>query len=215
MNNTRLSELPNKSSEVVKVRIEKGNSPKDRYYFTDSFTIGRSEECSVPINDGLVSRVHVEVNYNNGKWWITDKHSSNGTFMNGQKVEHAELKNAATIQLGNNGPIVLFTFEDKKEAAAIDEIKDDPSVTKYIRRYFEESKDEQEAGQHTKLMREAFKVVKKKHTSKYLKIIIGVGVLALLFGAYSIYQHLKENEQKQLAETIFYDMKTLDLEIAA
>ncbi|HSP87271.1 MAG TPA: lytic transglycosylase domain-containing protein, partial [Ignavibacteriaceae bacterium] len=72
-----------------------------------------------------------------------------------------------------------------------------------------------QVGTHTKLMREAFKVVKKKQSSKYIKVIIGVVSIAILFGAYSIYHLIKENEQKQLAETIFYDMKTLDLEIAA
>jgi len=215
MNNTKLSESQNTINKVVKVKIEKGDSPKDKYYFNSSFTIGRSDECSIQINDGLVSRVHVEVNYDDGKWWISDKHSSNGTFLNGNKIDRAELKNATTIQLGDNGPILLFTFEEKDESVLITQSHQDPSLTKYIKHYFEEEKDEQQVGQHTKLMREAFKVVKKKQSSKYLKIIIIIASIAVLFGAYSIYQHVKENEQKQFAETIFYDMKTLDLEIAA
>jgi len=81
--------------------------------------------------------------------------------------------------------MILFTFEEKDEDIIVNQPQDDPSVTKYIKRYFEESKDEQEIGQHTKMMREAFKVVKKKQTSQYLKIIIAVGVLAVVFGAYS------------------------------
>ncbi|OGU72992.1 MAG: hypothetical protein A2V93_00745 [Ignavibacteria bacterium RBG_16_34_14] len=217
MNNTKLSESQNTINKIVKVKIEKGNSPKDKYYFNNSFTIGRSDECSIQINDGLVSRVHVEVNFDNGKWWISDKHSSNGTFLNGNKIDRAELKNATTIQLGNNGPILLFTFEEKDvpQSGIINQSHQDPSLTKYIKHYFEEEKNEQQVGQHTKLMREAFKVVKKKQSSKYLKVIIAIAIIAVLFGAYSIYQLIKENEQKQLAETIFYDMKTLDLEIAA
>ncbi len=215
MHNTKLSESSKSDNNVIRVKIEKGDSPKDKYYFNSSFTIGRSDECSVQINDGLVSRVHVEVNFDNGKWWISDKHSSNGTFLNGSKIDRAELNNATTVQLGDNGPIVLFTFEEKEQGITVEPPQDDPSVTKYIKRYFEESKDEQEIGQHTKLMREAFQVVKKKQTSQYLKIIIGVAILALIFAAYSVYQHIKENEQAQLAETIFYDMKGLELEIAS
>lgn len=185
MHNTKLSESPDTNNKVLKVKIEKGDSPKDKYYFINSFTIGKSDECSVQINDGLVSRVHIEVNFDKGKWWISDKHSSNGTYLNGNKVDRAELKNATTIQLCDNGPIILFTFEEKDEDIIVNQPQDDPSVTKYIKRYFEESKDEQEIGQHTKMMREAFKVVKKKQTSQYLKIIIAVGVLAVVFGAYS------------------------------
>ncbi|HSP86756.1 MAG TPA: FHA domain-containing protein, partial [Ignavibacteriaceae bacterium] len=187
MHNTKLSESPNTNNRVVKVKVEKGNSPKDKYYFDNSFNIGRSDECSIQINDGLVSRVHVEVNFENEKWWLIDKHSSNGTFLNGSKIDRAELKNAATIQLGDNGPILLFTFEEKEESVVINQSQQDPSLTKYIKHYFEESKDEQQVGTHTKLMREAFKVVKKKQSSKYIKVIIGVVSIAILFGAYSIY----------------------------
>jgi pSer/pThr/pTyr-binding forkhead associated (FHA) protein len=214
MNNTKLSESPTTNNKTLKVKIEKGDSPRHQYYFSNSFTIGRSEECSVQINDGLVSRVHVEVNFDNDRWWLFDKHSSNGTFLNGNKIDHAELKNAATIQLGDNGPILLFTFEEKAETVEVNQSQEDPSITKYIRHYFDETKDGQQAGQHTRLMREAFKVVKKKQSTKYLKIIIAVTVVAVLFGIYSIYQHIKENEQKQLAETIFYNMKSIELEIA-
>lgn len=216
MNTTKLSDSGFAEEDVLKVRVEKGNSKKKEYYFTDSFSIGRSDECQIQIDDGVVSRVHLEILNEKGKWLLLDKYSSNGTFLNGSRTDRAEIKNATTVVLGSNGPILIFTFEKPDVSSLVTEqAQDDPSVTKYIKRYFEESGDDRPVGQHTKLMREAFQVVSKKQTSKYLKIIIAVAGLALLFGAYSVYQHIKENEQKQLAETIFYDMKALDLEIAA
>jgi pSer/pThr/pTyr-binding forkhead associated (FHA) protein len=216
MNTTKLSDSGYSEHDILKVRIEKGNSKKKEYYFKDSFSVGRSDECQIQIDEGVVSRIHLEVINEQGKWLLLDKYSSNGTFFNGSRVDRIEIKSATTVVLGNNGPMLLFTFEKPDVSDVMtDQAQDDPSVTKYIRRYFEEAKDEQPVGQHTKLMREAFKVVKKKQTSKYLKIIIAIAVLAVLFGAYSIYQHVKENEQKQLAETVFYDMKALDLEIEA
>ncbi len=217
MNDTKISEEISSGTKIVKVKIERGNSTQKEFYFDKTFTVGRADECSIKIDEGVISRVHIEVVFDGSKWWISDKHSSNGTFLNGEKIESVELKTTTTIELGHNGPILLFTFEEKPEAPAKPEIKtessNEESVTSYIQHYFDESKSEDQVGQHTRLMREAFKVVKKKHTSKYIKIIAVVGFLAIIAAAYSIYQNIKENKQKALAENIFYDMKSLELEI--
>ncbi len=214
MNSTQLSESSPLSNNIVKVKVEKGNTAQKEFYFDKTFTIGRSEECSITIDEGVVSRVHIEVIFDGKKWWISDKQSSNGTFLNGKKIDNIELKTTTTLELGNNGPVLLFSFEEKEAAPEIKtESLKDPSVTSYIQHYFDESKSDDQVGEHTRLMREAFKVVKKKHTSKYVKIIAVVGLLALIAAAYSIYQNIKENKQKVLAENIFYDMKSLELEI--
>ena len=214
MNSTQLSKSQSSSTKVVKVKVERGNSSKKEFYFDKTFTIGRSDECSIHIDEGVVSRVHVEVVFDGDKWWISDKHSSNGTFLNGKKIETIELKTTTTLELGNDGPVLLFTFEDKPETSEVKIDRDkEESVTSYIQHYFDESKSDSEVGEHTRLMREAFKVVKKKHTSKYIKLIIVVGIIAVIAAAYAIYQNIKENKQKALAESIFYDMKSLELEI--
>jgi pSer/pThr/pTyr-binding forkhead associated (FHA) protein/soluble lytic murein transglycosylase-like protein len=231
MKNTQLSSSQNSGNQFLKVKIERGYTEQKEFTFSSTFTIGRSEECSIRIDHGVVSRVHLEVIYENNTWWLVDKHSSNGTFLNGNKIEKEELKDAATVALGTDGPILHFTFEEKAESVfqskeISQEIpkpgvtpkeipsKEDPSLTRYIKHYFNEAGDEGEVGEHTKLMREAFKVVKKKQSSQYIKYIIIIGVIAVGLGAYALYQQLKENKQKELAQNIFYDMKTLDLEIS-
>lgn len=215
MNSTKLSESSNTANKVVKVKIERGNVQKYEYYFTDSFTIGRSEECSIQIDEGVVSRVHLEIIFIENEWIIKDKKSSNGTFLNGNKIDSVELKNSVLLEIGTNGPIILFSLVEKKESQEeITPAKQDPSLTKYIKHYFDESVDESQLGDHTRMMRQAFKVVKKKQTSKYIKLIAGLVVIALVAGAYSVYQHIKENKQKELAENVFYNMKELEIEIA-
>jgi len=215
MNGTKLSESISRTNKVVKVKIERGNSQVTEFYFDKTFTIGRSDECSIKIDEGVVSRVHLEVIFDGNKWWISDKHSSNGTFLNGKRIDTAELQSTTTLELGNNGPILLFSFEEKPAPAAEVRVEHEAehSVTSYIQHYFDESRTDDQIGEHTRLMREAFKVVKKKHTSKYIKIIIIVGVIAVIAAAYAIYQNIKENKQKELAENIFYNMKSLELEI--
>ncbi|HVO74272.1 MAG TPA: FHA domain-containing protein [Ignavibacteriaceae bacterium] len=222
MNQTQISEKQHYTPKIIKVKIEKGKSAQREYYFQNNFTVGRSEECSIQIDEGMVSRVHVEVIKENNSWWISDKNSSNGTFLNGSKIKKTKLKNAATLQLGNSGPILHFTFCEsfeldapKEKIPATDSFSvEDPSVTKYIRHYFDESGDGREIGSHTRMMREAFKLVQKKHSTKYLRIIIVIGAIALIAAGYAVYQQIKENKQKSLAENIFYDMKSLELEIS-
>ncbi len=216
MNDTKISDVTSPDAKTIKVKIVKGNSSKEEYYFNNAFTIGRTEECSIQINDGVVSRVHIEAIPENGEWWIVDKGSSNGTYFNGSKIDKIKINNSSSIELGKNGPIILFTFEDPKELPRTDAIaaSGDGSVTGYIQHYFDDSKSEDEMGEHTRMMRKAFNVVQKKQSLKYKKLILVIGLIAVAAAAYSIYENIKFNKQKLLAENIFYDMKTLELDIS-
>jgi pSer/pThr/pTyr-binding forkhead associated (FHA) protein len=45
-------------------------------------TFGRSEACSIQIqNDPDISRSHARLYWNNGKWWLQDLGSLNGTYL--------------------------------------------------------------------------------------------------------------------------------------
>jgi membrane-bound lytic murein transglycosylase D len=217
MNDTKLSENKPNTYQIVKVKIERGTSVKNEYFFQDTFTVGRSDECSIKIDSGVVSRVHIEILKEENTWWIVDKFSSNGTFLNGNKIDRVELKNSISLELGSDGPILLFSLVEKEITQPVDTpppSPHDPSVTQYIKRYFDETLDDQQIGDHTRMMRQAFKVVKKKQTSKYIKLIIAIGVIAVIAGAYAIYQTVRENKQRELAENVFYNMKELEIEIA-
>ena len=62
------------------------------YRFSESFHIGRGEECEVRIDDGHVSRRHVWVILQNGSWSFRDLNSSNGVFADGQPLATATLR---------------------------------------------------------------------------------------------------------------------------
>src|SRR5262245_32139403 len=55
------------------------------------FTIGRSEDCDYPISSSRVSRAHAEINKAAGAYLLRDLGSTNGTFVNGQKIEQVRL----------------------------------------------------------------------------------------------------------------------------
>jgi signal transduction histidine kinase len=50
------------------------------------FTLGRSAESDVHVHDTLISRIHCRLLYENGKWFVEDLNSTNGTWILGQRV---------------------------------------------------------------------------------------------------------------------------------
>lgn len=71
----------------------------------DSFTVGRSSECDILLNDTPVSRVHLVVSRRGKQIWIEDKNSSNGTFVNGMHILQGTPVNVSAsdkIQLGKS-----------------------------------------------------------------------------------------------------------------
>ena len=50
------------------------------------FTMGRSSESDIHVQDTLISRVHCRLSYENNSWYLEDMNSTNGTWIVGQKV---------------------------------------------------------------------------------------------------------------------------------
>ncbi len=67
-------------------------------------TIGRSSENDIVINDPKVSRVHCQiVQFDNGTFGVVDFGSTNGTFVNGQRVHgQVALKKGDRVQVVKN-----------------------------------------------------------------------------------------------------------------
>ncbi len=52
----------------------------------DGATLGRSSDCTVTIDDTTVSKHHARLTLENGAW-LEDLGSTNGTYVNGRRVE--------------------------------------------------------------------------------------------------------------------------------
>ena len=61
---------------------------------------GRSPENDVVLEDEAASRFHAEITFVDGGYVVTDLKSSNGVFVDGQRVERAILKGGARILFG-------------------------------------------------------------------------------------------------------------------
>jgi hypothetical protein len=66
-------------------------------------TLGRSRECDVVLNDPNVSRQHAEIRPRGGSWVLNDLGSTNGSCLNGRRIESPEVvKPGDEIELGTS-----------------------------------------------------------------------------------------------------------------
>jgi pSer/pThr/pTyr-binding forkhead associated (FHA) protein len=204
---------------AVNVKVERGETVKTVFCFTESFQIGRGDVCDIRIDDDVVSRIHVKVSFKNDQWQLSDLNSSNGVWVDGEKVRQAPLKKQGSIMLGEDGPLLSFFIEEsnpvQKEPVVQHRESGEHELTleHYKDHYFGDSKAA-DIGQHTMMLRSAFAEVKKKQKRMYLGVILVVVSLFLVSGTYAVFQHLEVQKHKKLAEEIFYSMKSLELEFA-
>lgn len=78
---------------------------KQDYIITQKTVIGRDPSCDICLMLDYLSRKHISLEPLNGKLFIEDLNSSNGTFVNGERVQKAELKAGDKIKLD------VLTFE--------------------------------------------------------------------------------------------------------
>jgi pSer/pThr/pTyr-binding forkhead associated (FHA) protein len=64
--------------------------------------VGRSSDLDMVLVEEMVSRRHARIHLSNGHISIDDLNSTNGTFVNGERVTHAELQEGDRVLIGSN-----------------------------------------------------------------------------------------------------------------
>ncbi len=91
-----------------------------KYNVTQRLTIGRQANCKIVIEDQMcyVGRHHADVYLENGKYWIEDMNSKNGTFIyregQFQQIKKSELHDGDLVALcykKDKGPYITLTFK--------------------------------------------------------------------------------------------------------
>ncbi len=82
-------------------------------------TIGRGEQADLRLNDQSLSRVHASVNRAEKRVWVLDEGSTNGTFVNGKKIDAsgAQLKDGDHIKLGD-ATVIKINFAQQQQPVA-------------------------------------------------------------------------------------------------
>ena len=63
-------------------------------------TIGRSPDCEIFLDDVTVSRNHAVLVERDGRFFVEDQGSLNGTFVNRRRIDNAPLENGDEVQIG-------------------------------------------------------------------------------------------------------------------
>lgn len=201
--------MPDKMGKIITVNVELKEETLT-FSFDHSFSIGRDENNDLTIPDKSISRFHAQVNLKEDGWWFHDLKSTNGSFFSGNKIEELLLKGTMQIVFGAGGLVVTFKIKDEHDEFT--ERNSNRTASQYYHYYFEDS---HEAGEHTMMVRELFKRVKKKW-KRVFSVILAVMIFLLMgVGGYAWYQHTKLQKQYEVAEHIFYQMKELEVAIAS
>ena len=99
---------------------------------TDAASIGRDRTNDVYLPHDTISRHHARLLYEDGSWTVSDLNSSNGTQVNGRKVEREQLRHMDEIQLGE--AVLIFIddtsplFGEEEDAAEITQTLDSSTI---------------------------------------------------------------------------------------
>lgn len=66
--------------------LEAGEGSKARAFTVPEVVIGRDPSCEYVLPDETVSSRHARLSYHHNQWWVEDLQSTNGTFLNDERV---------------------------------------------------------------------------------------------------------------------------------
>jgi len=94
---------------MTRLRITEGERSRVVELTGRRVTLGRSEDCDVPLASSGVSRRHAELVLERGRWSVHDLGSANGTFLAGEAVEDATIGPGDEVTLGPDVTLELLS----------------------------------------------------------------------------------------------------------
>lgn len=94
------------------------------------FTIGRDRTNTVSLNEALVSRYHALISFQSSNFILYDRDSTNGTFVNDQRIAQHVLQDGDQIRIGS--ALFLFRMSTQPETSASVSSAREPSVAPVI-----------------------------------------------------------------------------------
>jgi pSer/pThr/pTyr-binding forkhead associated (FHA) protein len=91
----------------IRARLRKGR-PARFDVKADGSVLGRDDAAGVAIPLDGVSREHARIKWDGKGWWLEDLKSTNGTFVNGEKVLRERLQHLDVISLGRKADLVFL-----------------------------------------------------------------------------------------------------------
>ncbi len=88
---------------MPEIIVKLGDNIVNRYFIhKDEITVGRSPDNDIAIENLAVSRRHSTITASEGRYFIEDNDSANGTYVNGVRVTRTELLDKDVITIGKH-----------------------------------------------------------------------------------------------------------------
>jgi diguanylate cyclase (GGDEF)-like protein len=105
------------------------------------FTMGRHATNQLPIDDDSISRFHARFVCEEGRYFVEDLGSRNGTFLQGKRITRVEIKDDDWVQLGARVAF-RFTLTDSRQEGLLRKLYEsstrDALTGAYNRRHFDD-----------------------------------------------------------------------------
>lgn len=85
-------------------------------------TIGRADESDVALRDSLVSRIHCQITDCEASSMLEDTSSHNGTYVNGERVERAEVHSGDVIEIGCSAVEIVSARPDSDPTDSCEDV---------------------------------------------------------------------------------------------
>lgn len=182
--------------------------------FADTVRIGRADTNAIVVDDGIVSGDHLELRKSADGWELVDLSSTNGTYIDGERVTRVALGAHTEVRLGIGGPRLHLTIpglprDPTRRLAPLD----------LAERYLADQAPE-DMSARTGLIRQLFQERRAQETESWLKrmrslrVAIGVlVVLALGAGGVAVWQARRVRQLRAAAGDVFNTMKSLELDV--
>jgi diguanylate cyclase (GGDEF)-like protein len=101
-------------------------------------TVGRSPQADIKISDHRVSRIHCTLKWDNDTITIEDNGSTNGIFVDSQKIDRTKVLPGVSIQLGQS--VMKIEYKDEAEIQSeenlLRQVSVDPLTSIFSRQHF-------------------------------------------------------------------------------
>jgi membrane-bound lytic murein transglycosylase D len=214
---------PQKQTPILpkKARLISSKDPSVFYEIGDrDLYIGSGEDCDIHIADEYLSKRQCRIFTESGRAFIENL-GQNPLVINGQPVKKYALRDLDEITISDAR--FVYHIEGATPKKTIGKKKTPtrktpssiplPSDAEGILKEFGGS-DIDEIRKRSLMIVRAFEKTQKKQRRKYTVIIAVIGVLAVAASAYAVIAHFKMIRQLALAESIFYNLKDLDVKLA-
>ncbi len=116
---------------MTRLRIGGSGEPREVEIEGPALKLGRSPDCDITVTGTGVSREHAELRLDRDGWSVRDLNSSNGTYVNDERVESARLEDGDVVRLGPVSTLTLVLDEapravEPEDAGPAEYVPDEP-----------------------------------------------------------------------------------------